>query len=441
MDVAVIGTGYVGLVTGAVFADLGNDVICVDKVKDKIEMLNRVEMPIYEPGLEELVKRNLVDNRISFTTDIGEAVRKSSVIFIAVGTPPKEDGETDLSHVESVALEIAANLNGYKVIVNKSTVPVGTGDFVRNTIESNKRLNVDFDVVSNPEFLREGSAINDTLYPERIVIGAPSRNVAMILLELYAPLERPMLITDVNSAEMIKYASNAFLATKISFINAIANICEKCNADVTAIIKGMGYDSRIGKAFLQAGLGYGGSCFPKDSDSLIHTARKYGYEFEILKAVIEENKNRTNYFLDRMRSIMGTFKDKTVSLLGLAFKPNTDDLREAKSLELIKVLLEEGAKIKVYDPVAMENTKKIYPDIEYCNSSYDAAAGSDALVFVTEWNEFKLLNLEKIYESMNTPIVFDGRIVHDPARMAKVGFQYYCIGRQPVTGQARSDKL
>ena len=441
MDVAVVGVGYVGLVTGAVFADLGNDVICVDKVQSKIDMLNKAKMPIYEPGLEELVKRNLDDERLTFTTDIGEAIRKSSVIFIAVGTPPNEEGETDLRHVESVALEIAENLNGYKVIVNKSTVPVGTGDFVRNIIEKNKKDNIDFDVVSNPEFLREGSAINDTLFPERIVIGAPSRNVAMILLELYAPLERPMLITDVNSAEMIKYASNAFLATKISFINAIANICEKCNADVTAIIKGMGYDSRIGKAFLNAGLGYGGSCFPKDSDSLVHTARKYGYEFEILKSVIQENKNRTNYFINRMREVMSTFKGKTISILGLAFKPNTDDLREAKSLELIEILLKEGATLKVYDPVAMDNTKEIYPDLEYCQSSYEAAVDSDALIFVTEWNEFKLLNLEKLYKSMRTPVVFDGRLIHDPARMAKMGFQYYSVGRQPVIGKAQSGNL
>ena len=429
MNVCVIGTGYVGLVTGAVFADLGNEVICVDIEKDKIDMLKKGIMPIYEPGLEEMVHRNKSDRRLSFTTKISEGVIKSEVIFICVGTPPKPNGATDLSYVESAAKEIAKSIDRYKVIVNKSTVPVGTGDLVRNIIDTYKRRNVEFDVVSNPEFLREGSAIGDTLFPDRIVIGAPNKHVAMKLLELYAPLERPMLITDVNSAEMIKYASNAFLATKISFINTIANICEQADADVSHVIKGMGYDSRIGSAFLQAGLGFGGSCFPKDTDSLIHTAARYGEDFKLLKSVIEINKKRVGHFVDRMKEIAKPIKGKTFGILGLAFKPNTDDLRDAKSLEIIQLLLNEKVVIRVYDPIAMPNTKKIYPKLKYCESPFEAAEGCDALVIVTEWNEFKLLNLDKIREVMKKPLIFDGRNIYDPERMEAMGFEYYSIGR------------
>ncbi len=429
MNVCVIGTGYVGLVTGVVFADLGNDVVCVDTDKKKIEMLNRGEMPIYEPGLEETVKRNVEDERLTFTTEIGEGVRRSDVVFIAVGTPPKDNGETDLSYVESAAAEIARHVDRYKIIVNKSTVPVGTGDLVRKVIERNRRRKVDFDVVSNPEFLKEGTAINDSLYPDRIVIGAPTQSVALALLELYAPLERPMLITDVESAEMIKYASNAFLATKISFINAVANICEKCGADVTQVAKGMGYDKRIGAEFLQAGLGYGGSCFPKDSKSLVHTARQFGEEFKILEEVIEENDRRIPRFIGRMREAVGGFKGKQIGVLGLAFKPNTDDMRDAKSVEIIHVLLDEGATVVAYDPIAMEKAKEIFPKIRYEKNAYDVAKGADALVIVTEWNEFKLLNLERIRDLMKTPRVFDGRNIHHPDRMYKLGLEYYSIGR------------
>ncbi|MCD6384899.1 UDP-glucose/GDP-mannose dehydrogenase family protein [Candidatus Sumerlaeota bacterium] len=430
MNVCVIGVGYVGLVTGAVFADLGNEVICVDKVEEKINMLKRGEMPIYEPGLEELVARNVKEGRLSFTTNIGEGVRRSEVIFIAVGTPPRENGETDLSHVEAVALEIAHHLNHYKIIVNKSTVPVGTGDLVRNIIEKNKNNDVEFDVVSNPEFLREGSAIADTLKPDRIVIGAPTQNVAMTLLELYAPIERPMLITNVESAEMIKYASNAFLSTKISFINMIADLCEKTGADVTMVAKGMGYDQRIGMHFLQAGLGFGGSCFPKDTLSLIHTARKYGEEFRLLEEVIKINQQRVPRFVERIAQRLNPLNNKTIAVLGLAFKPDTDDLRDAKSVELITLLRERGATIKAYDPVAINNARKILPDIIYCKNSYDAAEGADALVIVTEWNEFKLLNLERLKSVMQQPIIFDGRNIYDPKRIRKMGFEYYSIGRK-----------
>src|SRR5881409_3681622 len=321
MNICVVGAGYVGLVTGAVFADLGNEVVCVDNVADKIDALQAGRLPIYEPGLEEMVTRNVGDGRLSFTTDLAAAVRKSVIVFIAVGTPPKADGQTDLSAVETVAQEIGRAMDRYTVVVNKSTVPVGTGEFVREVIERHQRQPVPFDVVSNPEFLREGSAIEDTLRPDRIVIGAPTQQVAMTLLELYAPLERPMIITDVPSAEMIKYASNAFLATKISFINVIANLCELAGADVTQVMKGMGLDSRIGGAFLQAGLGYGGSCFPKDVDSLTHTAGQLGYDFKLLRSVADINRERATHLVESIGKALGPLDDKVVAVLGLAFKP------------------------------------------------------------------------------------------------------------------------
>ena len=433
MNIAVVGTGYVGLVTGAVFADLGNDAVCVDSDAAKIEGLRAGRMPIYEPGLEEMVERNVKDGRLSFTTDLADAVRRSDIIFIAVGTPAKASGESDLSAVEEVALGIARALDRYKVIVNKSTVPVGTGDLVRDIIAKNRRRPVDFDVVSNPEFLREGSAIEDTLRPERIVIGAPTQQVAMTLLELYAPLERPMIITDVPSAEMIKYASNAFLATKISFINAIANMCELAGADVSQVIKGVGLDARIGGAFLQAGLGYGGSCFPKDSDSLIHTAATLGYDFRILRAVVEVNRERAQHFVEKIAKALAPLDDKIVAVLGLAFKPNTDDMRDAKSIEVIGGLLELGARVRAYDPVAVPNARRtLPPGIVYCDSPYEAAAGADALALVTEWNEFKFLNLERVRALMRRPVIFDGRNVWEPERMRRLGFEYYSIGRKPV---------
>ncbi len=430
MNICVIGTGYVGLVTGCVFSDLGNEVICVDKDPEKIAMLHRGEMPIYEPGLEELVKRNVEDRRLMFTLDLNEAVEHSDVVFICVGTPPLEDGDPDMSYVQEAAKGIARALNRYKVIVNKSTVPVGTGNMVREIIETNRRRNVDFDVVSNPEFLREGSAIKDTLEPDRIVIGAPNQVVAMKILELYAPLERPMIITDVASAEMIKYASNAFLATKISFSNSIANICEAVGADVLQVIKGMGADHRIGSAFLNAGLGYGGSCFPKDSSALARTAEKHGYDFKLLHAVMDVNKDQPVRFIDRMRDALGgSFEGKTTGVLGLAFKPNTDDMRDAKSVEIISTLLAEGAHVNTYDPIAIENTRRIFPNICYAQNAYGAAEGADILIIVTEWNEFKLLNMERIKGLMKNPLIFDGRNIYDPLKLRRQGFEYHCIGR------------
>jgi UDPglucose 6-dehydrogenase len=433
MNICVVGTGYVGLVTGAVFADLGNDVVCVDNDHKKIEALRGGQMPIYEPGLEEMVIRNKDDSRLTFTTDLPTAVRQSDVIFIAVGTPPKETGETDLSHVEAVAAQIGRSMERYKVVVNKSTVPVGTGEFLREVITRHQTRPMDFDVVSNPEFLREGSAIEDTLRPDRIVIGAPNQQVAMTLVELYAPLERPMIITDLPSAEVIKYASNAFLAAKISFINAIANICENAGADVSQVMKGMGLDSRIGMQFLQAGLGYGGSCFPKDVDSLIHTASRFGYDFKLLRSVVEINKERAGHLVDMMRKAMGGLEDKTVAVLGLAFKPNTDDMREAKSLEVVRLLHAAGAQVRAYDPAAMDNAKALMPaDVAFCESAYEAAAGADGVALLTEWNEFKYLNLDRLRGLLRRRLIFDARNLYEPERMRRLGFEYYSIGRKPV---------
>jgi UDPglucose 6-dehydrogenase len=433
MNICVVGTGYVGLVTGVVFADLGNDVVCVDNLPDKIAALEAGRMPIYEPGLEEMVARNVADRRLSFTTDLAAAVRRSVIVFITVGTPPGADGKTDLTAVETVARGIAEAMESYTVIVTKSTVPVGTGEFVREVIERHQPRPVRFDVVSNPEFLREGSAIEDTLRPDRIVIGAPTQEVAMSLLELYAPLERPMIITDVPSAEMIKYASNALLATKISFMNAVANICELAGADVTQVMKGVGLDSRIGAAFLQAGLGYGGSCFPKDTESLVHTAGALGYDFALLRAVIDINRDRAGHFVRMIADTLGAMHTRTIAVLGLAFKPNTDDMREAKSLEIVTQLLEAGATVRAYDPVAMDNARKILPAmVEYAESPYAAADGADAVALVTEWNEFKFLNLERLRSVMRQPVVFDGRNVWEPERMRRLGFAYHSIGRRPA---------
>jgi UDPglucose 6-dehydrogenase len=350
-----------------------------------------------------------------------------------VGTPPKDTGETDLSHVEAVATEIGRSMDRYKVVVNKSTVPVGTGEFVREVITRHQPRPIDFDVVSNPEFLREGSAIEDTLRPDRIVIGAPNQQVAMTLVELYAPLERPMIITDLPSAEVIKYASNAFLAAKISFINAIANICENAGADVSQVMKGMGLDSRIGMQFLQAGLGYGGSCFPKDVDSLIHTAARFGYDFKLLRSVVEINKERAAHLVEMMHKGLGGLEDMTIAVLGLAFKPNTDDMREAKSLEVVRLLHAAGAQVRAYDPVAMDNARLLMPaGVVFCESAYEAAAGADGVALLTEWNEFKYLNLDRLRGLLRRRLIFDARNLYEPERMRRLGFEYHSIGRKPV---------
>ncbi len=429
MDICVIGLGYVGLVTGAVFADLGNEVICVDVMKEKVEGLRRGEMPIYEPGLSEMVVANRDDGRLTFTTDIREGVRKSEIIFICVGTPPKDNGETDLSQVEAAARQIGGCIESYKVIVNKSTVPVGTGDLVSRIINEHKRGDVEFDVVSCPEFLREGSAIQDSLSPDRIVIGAPNKQVAMKLIELYSTLERPMLITDVRSAEIIKYASNAFLCTKISFINAIADLCELTGADVADVAKGIGADRRIGSDFLSAGLGFGGSCFPKDLESLIKSGEAIGYDFRMLKEVAAINQQRVPQLLKAIRERLSPLEGKTVGVLGLSFKANTDDMREARAVGLIRGLLSEGAHVKAYDPVAMDNARVLMPEVEYCRGPYEVAEGADALVIVTEWREFLQLNMERLRSFLKRPIIFDGRNIYSPEKMRRMNFEYHSVGR------------
>ena len=429
MNVAVVGTGYVGLVTGAVFADLGNDVICVDKDAAKIAALRAGRMPIYEPGLEELVARNFADGRLTFSTDLADSVRRSDLIFIAVGTPPKASGESDLTAVEEVAHGIAEALDRYKVIVNKSTVPVGTGDLVRTIIERNRRRPVSFDVVSNPEFLREGSAIEDTLRPDRIVVGAPSQQVAMTLLELYAPLERPMIITDVYSAEIIKYASNAFLATKISFINEIANLCELAGGDVTQVMKGMGLDPRIGAAFLNAGLGYGGSCFPKDTDALIQTAAGLGCELRTLRAVVDVNRERIPRLFALIRKVLDPLDGRVIAVLGLAFKPKTDDMREATSLVLSARLQAAGATVSAYDPIAEEEARKLITGVEFAPNALEVVQDADAVVLVTEWDEFRGLDWGAVAQAMRGTLLIDGRNALDADAVRAAGLTYEGVGR------------
>ncbi|MBL8048250.1 MAG: UDP-glucose/GDP-mannose dehydrogenase family protein [Chthonomonas sp.] len=427
MKVAVVGTGYVGLVTGVVLADLGNQVICVDNDAEKVENLKQGIPPIYEPGIEELLARGSNEGKLTFTTDVVEATRQSDIVFIAVGTPPGPDGP-DLRYVKEVAHAIPAGINGYKVIVNKSTVPVGTGKLVTEILMGHGIDESMFDVVSNPEFLREGTAIHDTLYPDRIVIGARKREAAARLVELYAPLERPMYITDWQSAELIKYASNSFLAMKISFINAMSRICEAAGANVGDVAKGMGSDERIGNQFLQAGLGWGGSCFPKDVAGLITVAEAHGYDFQLLKWVVNINDTQTPHFLDRLEKRLGGFAGKRIGLLGLAFKANTDDIRDARSLVIIDHVVSRGGTVVGYDPVAMENVQKIRPDIDYGTNAYEVAKGADALMLVTEWNEFKQLDFARIKASMKQPILFDGRRMYRPEFVERSGLEYHTIG-------------
>ncbi|MBS3103208.1 UDP-glucose/GDP-mannose dehydrogenase family protein [Candidatus Woesearchaeota archaeon] len=429
MNIAIIGSGYVGLTTGTCFAELGNNVICADIDKEKVENLRKAIMPIYEPGLKELLERNIREKRLEFTTDIKKAVSSAEVIFICVGTPPKESGEADLSYVENVADEIAKTISSYKVIVEKSTVPVETGEKVMETIRANNRNKVEFDVVSNPEFLREGSAVSDFMNPDRIVIGANSKKAREMMEKLYKPLNAPILFTDIKSAELIKHASNSFLAAKISFINAVANICELTGADVEKVAEGMGLDKRIGKQFLNAGIGYGGSCFPKDVDAFVKLAEKKGYNFELLKAVQKINKLQRNLFIKKIEDALWNIKNKTIGILGLAFKPNTDDMREAPSLDIISALQREGAKIKAYDPEAAEKSSKIFGNIEYCNDPYEAAKDSDALVILTEWSEFKELDLKKVKSLMRNSLVIDGRNIYNKSEMEKLGFKYISVGR------------
>lgn len=432
MHISVIGTGYVGLVTGTCFAEFGNDVICIDNDEKKIANLKKGIVPIYEPGLDVLVKKNTKEGRLTFSTDVKSAVENSLVIFIAVGTPPKADGSADLQYLESVAEEIARNLNGYKVIVNKSTVPVGAGRQLSQIINQNMIRKQSFSVVSNPEFLREGSAIEDFMRPNRVVIGAESQEAIAIMKELYAPLyliETPFVITNLESAELIKYASNGLLATKISFINEIANFCDLIGANVHDVAFGMGLDNRIGKKFLHPGPGFGGSCFPKDIQALIQAGRDYDFTFQILDSVLKVNKEQRKIMLHKIKTSLGDLSNKTLGILGLSFKPNTDDMREAPSISIISGLQKEGATIKVFDPVAMENAKLLFPDLIYCNDTYEVAQDSDALIFITEWNQFRSLDLDRIKTSMNSPVILDLRNIYNPERMLENGFNYFSVGR------------
>ena len=433
MQIGVIGAGYVGLVTAAVFADLGNDVVCHDRDESRIRMLQQGQMPFYEPGLQEMVIRNMRDHRLRFTTSVDEMVDFARVIFIAVGTPADDDGDTDLSQVKSAARAIGQHMKEYKIIVNKSTAPVGTGDLVRQIIAAHQPRPVPFDVVSNPEFLREGSAIQDMLNPDRIVIGAPSRQVAMTVMELYAPLGRPILVTDVQTAEIIKYASNAFLALKISFINAIADLCEATQADIEMVARGIGLDHRIGPHFLRAGLGYGGSCSPKDVQSLIHTARRYRVDDGLFVAAHRINRVRVERFVQRMDHTLNGLTGKAIGVWGLSFKPDTDDLRESRAIELVQRLLDAGATVRVYDPVAVSRARTVLGDtVVYCTSAYEAAEDVDALAIATEWREFRQVDFDRLRQRMRRPVIFDGRNMYDPERMARMGFYYYSIGRPMV---------
>ena len=432
MDIAVIGTGYVGLVTGAGLADFGNDVICCDIDQRKIDALNHGEIPIYEPGLDTIVSRNVAEGRMKFTTDLPEAIRASRAIFIAVGTPPKPDGSADLRYVEEVAHTIARYMNGPKLVITKSTVPIGTGRILEK-IFAEAGTGHRASVVSNPEFLREGSAIEDFMKPDRVVIGASDQESAELMKEIYAPLhslEIPFVVTNVESSELIKYAANGFLATKISFINEIAVLCERLGADVQDVAKGIGLDSRIGPKFLQAGPGYGGSCFPKDTSAMADIARRNGYDFEIIESVLRVNEAIKQRMVEKVVDALdGEPRGKTVAILGLAFKPETDDMRDSPTIPLIQGLQKRGAKIRAYDPEAMENAKKIFDSVTYCSDAYETADGADALVIATEWNKFRSLELERIKKLLRAPLIVDLRNVYDPQRMKAEGFTYICVGR------------
>ncbi|HLG24975.1 MAG TPA: UDP-glucose/GDP-mannose dehydrogenase family protein [Candidatus Nanoarchaeia archaeon] len=432
MKIAVAGAGYVGLVTAACFSELGNNVICVDIDKSKIDKLNHNKIPFYEPGLDKLVAKNKKAKKLSFSTNLKDAIKKSEVIFICVGTPPKDNGEADLSYVEDVARTVAEVMDSYKIIVEKSTVPVKTGEKVAKSIKAYNVHKVDFDVVSNPEFLREGSAIGDFMNPDRVVLGCESEKAKKILQKLYKPLNAKIIFTDIKSAEIIKHASNSFLATKISFINAIANICELAGADIEKVAEGIGCDKRIGKSFLNAGIGYGGFCFPKDVEAFIRISEKMGYDFNLLKATQEINKNQVKNFIKKIEKALWIVKGKKLAVLGLAFKPNTDDMRFAPSIDIINELSKEGAIITAYDPKAMELAKKIFKGINYSKNPYDALKDADAVLILTEWEEFKKMDLSKVKKLMKHNLIVDGRNIYNPEEMKKLGFSYISIGRKEV---------
>jgi UDPglucose 6-dehydrogenase len=432
MRICIIGTGYVGLVTGACFAEVGHRVICVDCDDKKVEMLKAGGIPIYEPGLEDLVKENVAKGRLSFTTSTKDGVDNSDVIFIAVPTPPLPDGSVDLSFIEGVARDIAAAMTSYKIVVDKSTVPVRTGDKVAETIKRYCKAKVEFDVVSNPEFLREGFAVEDLMKPDRIVVGVRSQRPVQAMKEVYIPFNAPIIVTDINSAELIKHAANSFLALKISYINAISIICEATGANVEEVANGIGMDERIGRRFLNASLGFGGSCFPKDLSAFIKISEQLGYDFNLLKEVQKINANQMDRFVKKITDTLWVLKDKNIGVLGLAFKQNTDDVRMSPAIDLCQRLIKDGAKLRVYDPQAMEKAKAILspsPQIAYIPEMNSVPEGCDAVVVATEWPEFKKLDLERARKTMTHPIMFDGRNLFDPQEMERLGFIYKSIGR------------
>jgi len=429
MKLTIIGTGYVGLVTGTCFAEVGHEVICVDNDASKVELLQGGGIPIYEPGLQELVQKNVAAGRLSFTSSTSEAVEKSDVIFIAVPTPPQPDGSVDMSFIERVARDIAGAITSYKIVVDKSTVPVKTGDKVAETIKRYCKAKVEFDVVSNPEFLREGFAVEDLMHPDRIVIGVRSPRPVSAMQAVYTPFNAPIIVTDINSAELIKHAANSFLALKISYINAISVLCEATGANVQEVAAGMGMDERIGRRFLNAGIGFGGSCFPKDLSAFIKIAQQIGYDFHLLKEVQRINADQMDRFTKKITDTLWVLKDKKIGVLGLAFKQNTDDVRSSPAIELCQRLLKEGATLRVHDPKAMEKAKSLLPNVTFVEDMNDVAEDCDALVVATEWDDFKKLDLEKSRKAMTHPIMFDGRNLFDPAEMERLGWMYKSVGR------------
>ena len=432
MHIAVIGTGYVGLVTGACFAEFGMQVTCVDKDESKISSIISGRMPIYEPGLEALVAKNVREGRLEFSTNVRRSVEQSLVVFLAVGTPPTGDGSADMSQIDEVAYEIARALNGYKVIVTKSTVPVGAASRIKKIISENKATASRFSVAANPEFLREGAAINDFMRPDRVVIGCKDEEAVEILKDIYRPLyliETPFVITTAESAEMIKYASNAFLATKVSFINEIATLCELLGADVHDVAKGMGMDTRIGSKFLHPGPGFGGSCFPKDANALVALGRTVEYDVRIVEAALRVNESQRSSIIGRIKRLLPDLAGKTIAMLGLAFKPDTDDIRESPSIRIVSDLCASGASVRAYDPAAMESARRISLDVDYCEDEYGAARGSDGLVVVTEWNQFRSLDMDRLKQLMREPNIIDLRNIYEPETMRAAGFRYLGMGR------------
>lgn len=429
MKLSIIGTGYVGLVTGTCFAEVGHHVICVDSDAAKVKMLQAGGIPIYEPGLEELVKKNVAAGRLKFTNSTAEGVQNSDVIFIAVPTPPQPDGSVDLSYIERVARDIAAAMTSYKIVVDKSTVPVKTGEKVAETIKRYCGAKVDFDVVSNPEFLREGFAVGDLMKPDRVVIGVASQRPAAAMKEIYTPFNAPIIVTDINSAELIKHAANSFLALKISYINAIANVCEAAGANVQEVANGIGLDERIGRRFLNAGIGFGGSCFPKDLSAFIKIAEQIGYDFKLLKEVQRINADQMDRFVKKITDTLWVLRDKKIGVLGLAFKQNTDDVRSSPAIDLCHKLLKEGATLRVHDPKGMDKAKALLPNATYVDDMNAVAEGCDAIVIATEWDEFKQLDLNRAKKGLTHPIMFDGRNLFDPAEMEKLGWIYKSVGR------------